>query len=189
VRLEFASRPQPTKQDLGVGRGEIGRIVSRGKHTPQLPNGLTFATKGSAGRGSFADSGVRNGREACGRSSYSGVIDVPDKTIFKRILDREIPADLIYEDDEVVAFNDVNPQAPVHVLVIPRKEIPSLAHAEDGDSELLGRMLLVVRDLAKTLGLDDGYRTVINTGRDGGQTVAHLHMHLLGQRSLNWPPG
>jgi histidine triad (HIT) family protein len=114
---------------------------------------------------------------------------VPDKTIFKRILDREIPADLIYEDDEVVAFNDVNPQAPVHVLVIPRKEIPSLAHAEDGDSELLGRMLLVVRDLAKTLGLDDGYRTVINTGRDGGQTVAHLHMHLLGQRSLNWPPG
>ncbi|HVJ86937.1 MAG TPA: histidine triad nucleotide-binding protein [Caulifigura sp.] len=111
------------------------------------------------------------------------------KTIFKRIIDREIPASLVYEDDDVLAFNDVNPQAPVHVLVIPRKEIPSIADASDEDGPLLGRLLLTIRDLAKQLGLENGYRVVVNTGSDGGQTVPHLHFHLMGKRHLTWPPG
>jgi histidine triad (HIT) family protein len=114
---------------------------------------------------------------------------VPAKTIFKRIIDREIAADVIYEDDRALAFRDVNPQAPVHVLVIPKKEIPSLAEATDEDVPLLGHLLLVVRNLAKELGLENGFRTVMNSGPDGGQTVDHLHIHLLGKRSLKWPPG
>jgi histidine triad (HIT) family protein len=111
------------------------------------------------------------------------------KTIFKRIIDKEIPASIVYEDDDVLAFQDTNPQAPVHVLVIPKKEIESIAHADDDDGPLLGRMLLRIRDLAQKLGLDKGYRVVVNIGPDGGQTVPHLHFHLLGKRPLNWPPG
>ena len=111
------------------------------------------------------------------------------KTIFKRIIDREIPADIVYDDDRCLAFRDVNPQAPVHVLIIPKKEIPSLAAAEDEDAPLLGHLLLVTRRLAKELGLENGFRTVLNSGPDGGQTVDHLHIHLLGKRSLKWPPG
>ncbi|MCA9108989.1 MAG: histidine triad nucleotide-binding protein [Planctomycetaceae bacterium] len=112
-----------------------------------------------------------------------------EKTIFKRIIDGEIPADIIFEDEQCLAFKDVHPQAPVHVLVIPRKEIPSIAHLSDEDGSLMGHLLLVVRDLAHQLGLDDGYRVVINTGENGGQTVDHLHVHLLGERYLGWPPG
>ncbi len=111
------------------------------------------------------------------------------KTIFKRIIDREIPADVIYEDDQCLAFNDVNPQAPVHVLIIPRKEISSIAQLADEDGPLMGHLLLVVRDLAAKLRLNDGFRVVVNTGEHGGQTVDHLHLHLLGQRPLSWPPG
>lgn len=111
------------------------------------------------------------------------------KTIFKRIIDGEIPADIVYDDDRCMAFRDVNPQAPVHVLVIPKKEIRSLAAAEDDDAALLGHLLLVTRRLAKELGLENGFRTVMNSGPDGGQTVDHLHIHLLGKRSLKWPPG
>ena len=111
------------------------------------------------------------------------------KTIFKRIIDREIPASIVYEDDDVLAFNDVNPQAPVHVLVIPKKEIASIAEAGDEDGALLGRLLLTIRDLAQKLGLGNGYRVVVNTGSDGGQTVPHLHFHLMGKRHLTWPPG
>ena len=111
------------------------------------------------------------------------------KTIFKRIIDREIPASIVYEDDDVLAFNDVNPQAPVHVLVIPKKEIASIAEAGDEDGALLGRLLLTIRDLAQQLGLGNGYRVVVNTGSDGGQTVPHLHFHLMGKRHLTWPPG
>lgn len=111
------------------------------------------------------------------------------KTIFKRIIDREIPAKIIHEDELCLAFHDVNPQAPTHVLVIPKKEIPSLADAEAGDGALLGHLLLTARHLAVQLGLKNGYRTVINCGRDGGQSVDHLHVHLLGGRSLAWPPG
>jgi histidine triad (HIT) family protein len=111
------------------------------------------------------------------------------KTIFKRILDKEIPADILYEDDRCIAIRDINPQAATHVLVIPRKELVSLSDAGDADAPLLGHLLLVAARLAAKLGLGNGYRTVINTGRDGGQTVDHLHVHLLGGRVMSWPPG
>ncbi|MCR9234593.1 histidine triad nucleotide-binding protein [Gimesia chilikensis] len=112
-----------------------------------------------------------------------------EKTIFKKIIDREIPADIIYEDELCLAFKDVNPQAPVHVLVIPKKEIVSISHLEPEDMELAGHLFLTVGKLAEMLGLDEGYRTIVNTGKAGGQTVDHLHLHLLGGRSLQWPPG
>lgn len=112
-----------------------------------------------------------------------------EKTIFARIIDREIPAQIIYEDDQSLAFHDIKPQAPVHVLVIPKKPIVSLAEAADEDGPLLGHLLIVLKKLAVELGLENGYRTVLNTGNDGGQEVPHLHFHLLGKRSLKWPPG
>jgi histidine triad (HIT) family protein len=111
------------------------------------------------------------------------------KTIFKRILDKEIPADVVYEDDRCLAFRDINPQAPTHVLIIPKIEIPSLADARETDVPLLGHLLIVAQKLASKLGLANGYRAVINSGRDGGQTVDHLHVHLLGGRPMKWPPG
>jgi len=111
------------------------------------------------------------------------------KTLFKRIIDKEIPADIVHEDEHCIAFRDVNPQADVHVLVIPRKEIRSLAELGDEDQELIGHLFLVVRRLAEQFGLADGYRAVINCGPAGGQTVDHLHIHLLGGRSFTWPPG
>jgi len=114
---------------------------------------------------------------------------MPAKTIFKRIIDKEIPVELIHEDDKCVAFRDVNPQAPVHVLVIPRKEISSLAQAADADAELLGHLLITARSLAPRLGLAQGYRVVINCGPDAGQSVDHLHVHVLGGRPMSWPPG
>lgn len=111
------------------------------------------------------------------------------KTIFKRIIDREIPAKILYEDELSLAFPDVSPQAPVHILVIPKKEIASLAEMEPGDAALVGHLFMVVQKVAVEQGLTDGFRTVINTGRDGGQSVNHLHIHLLGKRALGWPPG
>jgi histidine triad (HIT) family protein len=111
------------------------------------------------------------------------------KTIFKKILDKEIPADIVYEDDRCIAIRDISPKAPTHVLVIPRQEIVSLVEASDENASLLGHLLVVAARLAAQLGLTNGYRTVINCGRDGGQTVDHLHIHLLGGRPLNWPPG
>lgn len=110
-------------------------------------------------------------------------------TIFQKIIDRQIPADIVFEDDQCLAFRDVNPQAPTHVLIVPKKPIPSLAHADDVDEQVLGHLLLVARNLARDLGLPNGYRTVLNCGRDGGQSVDHLHVHLLGGRALGWPPG
>jgi histidine triad (HIT) family protein len=112
-----------------------------------------------------------------------------EKTIFQRIIDKEIPAKIIHEDDRCLAFHDVAPQAPVHVLVIPKKPITSLAALNDSDAELIAHMSLVIRNLAKQLQLDRGYRVVVNCGRDGGQSVDHLHFHLLGGRQLTWPPG
>ncbi|HEX5102260.1 MAG TPA: histidine triad nucleotide-binding protein [Pirellulaceae bacterium] len=111
------------------------------------------------------------------------------KTIFKRIIDKEIPAKIVYEDDHCLAFHDVSPQAPTHVLVIPKREIPSLAEVSAGDQALLGHLLLTVKKLASDLGLSGGYRIVINCGPDGGQSVDHLHLHLLAGRALSWPPG
>jgi len=111
------------------------------------------------------------------------------KTIFKRIIDKEIPAKLVYEDDRCLAFRDIGPQAPTHVLLIPKQEIASLAAAADSDAALLGHLLVVARKLAEQLNLASGYRVVINCGPDGGQSVDHLHLHLLGGREMKWPPG
>ena len=110
-------------------------------------------------------------------------------TIFEKIVAREIPAKIIFEDDQCLAFHDVAPQAPTHVLVIPKKPIASLDALADQDAELVAHMWVVIRDLAKKLNLDRGYRVVVNCGRDGGQSVDHLHFHLLGGRQLTWPPG
>ena len=112
-----------------------------------------------------------------------------EKTIFKKIIDKEIPAEIVYEDDLCLAFPDISPQAPVHLLIIPKEEIVSLAEVEESHQQLLGHLMLVVSKLAKLQGLDDGYRTILNTGADGGQTVFHMHIHLMGKRSLAWPPG
>ncbi|HBN77030.1 MAG TPA: histidine triad nucleotide-binding protein [Planctomycetaceae bacterium] len=111
------------------------------------------------------------------------------KTLFEKIIDREIPAEIVFEDDLCLAFRDINPQAPVHILVIPKKPIPTLAEATDDDRVLLGHLLLVLKDVALQEGLDNGFRTVLNTGPDGGQDVYHMHFHLLGKRKLTWPPG
>ena len=112
-----------------------------------------------------------------------------EKTIFKRIIDKEIPARIVYEDDRCLAFHDVNPQAPTHVLIIPKQEIPSVDAIEEADEATIGHLFVVARRLAAQLGLSGGYRTVINCGPDAGQTVDHLHVHLIGGRRLGWPPG
>lgn len=111
------------------------------------------------------------------------------ETIFSKIIDRKIPARIEYEDDRCLAFHDVAPQAPTHVLVIPKKPVPSLADLEPADEALVGHLVMVATQLAAKLGLGDGYRLVVNCGRDGGQSVDHLHVHLLGGRQLRWPPG
>ena len=111
-------------------------------------------------------------------------------TIFSKIIRREIPADIVYEDDEVLAFRDLNPQAPVHLLFIPKKPIATLNDATPDDAELLGKLMLAAKAYAKAEGFaEQGYRTVININEDGGQTVYHLHVHLLAGRRLHWPPG
>jgi histidine triad (HIT) family protein len=114
---------------------------------------------------------------------------MPEKTIFKRIIDGEIPAQILYDDDQCLAFVDISPQAPTHVIVIPKKEIPSLNEVADEDAPLVGHLIVVIRRLAAQLKLDDGYRVVVNCGPYGGQSVDHLHFHLLGGRPLKWPPG
>jgi histidine triad (HIT) family protein len=111
------------------------------------------------------------------------------ETIFSKIIRKEIPADIVYEDDLALAFRDVHPQAPVHILIIPKKPIVSVSAATDADADLLGHLLLTVKRVATQEGLEEGYRIVINTGKDGGQTVFHLHLHLLGKRAMTWPPG
>ena len=110
-------------------------------------------------------------------------------TIFEKIIAREIPAKIIWEDDDTIAFHDVNPQAPVHVLIVPKRVVPRLTEATEDDRALLGKLLLVARDIANKLDLSSGYRVVINSGPDAGESVPHLHVHLLGKRALAWPPG
>ncbi|MBD2453245.1 histidine triad nucleotide-binding protein [Nostoc sp. FACHB-87] len=110
-------------------------------------------------------------------------------TIFSKIIRREIPANIVYEDDLALAFTDVNPQAPVHILVIPKKPLAKLAEAETEDAALLGHLLLTAKHVAAEAGLTNGYRVVINTDADAGQTVFHLHLHILGGRPMAWPPG
>ncbi len=113
-----------------------------------------------------------------------------EKTLFQKIADKEIPAAIVYEDELCVAFRDVAPVAPVHVLLVPRKPLRDIAAATTEDAALLAHLMLKVGDIARDLGLEaGGFRTVMNTGADAGQTVPHLHIHLLGGRSLQWPPG
>ena len=109
--------------------------------------------------------------------------------LFCKIIDGSIPSTCVYEDEECIAFADIHPQAPAHLLVVPRKHIASHAEATSEDTPLLGHLLARVADLARQRGLTKGYRTVINTGDDGGQTVDHLHLHVLGGRHMAWPPG
>ncbi len=112
------------------------------------------------------------------------------KTIFKMIIDGEIPANIIYQDDLCLAFHDVSPQAPTHVLLIPKKEVVNVAGLTEDDSSLAGHLLLTAGRIARELGIEEsGYRVVANCGRDGGQSVDHLHLHILGGRPLQWPPG
>ncbi len=112
------------------------------------------------------------------------------KTLFQKIIDREIPASIVFEDDLVCAFKDINPGAPTHILIVPKKPIPRIAQATAEDQQLLGHIILKAAELAAKVGLaENGYRLVINNGRDAGESVPHLHLHILGGRSLQWPPG
>ena len=111
------------------------------------------------------------------------------ETIFAKIIRREIPADIVYEDDRCLAFRDVNPQAPVHVLVIPKQPIARLVDAEDNDEALLGHLMLTANKVAAEEGIGDAFRVVVNNGAGVGQSVFHLHLHVLGGRSFTWPPG
>lgn len=111
-------------------------------------------------------------------------------TIFSKIISKEIPADIVYEDDDVLAFKDINPQAPVHILVIPKKEIETINHAQQEDEALLGKIILTAKNIAKEMGFsEDGYRLVFNCNKQGGQEVYHIHLHILAGRQMKWPPG
>jgi histidine triad (HIT) family protein len=113
-----------------------------------------------------------------------------DKTLFEKICDKEIPATIVFEDERCVAFRDISPQAPIHILVVPRKPVIRVGLAESGDEALLGHLLLTAAQVARSEGIaDTGYRLIINNGPDGGEAVPHLHVHLLGGRQLGWPPG
>ena len=111
------------------------------------------------------------------------------ETIFQKIINKQIPADILYEDDKCLAFRDLNPQAPVHILIIPKKSIAKLVDFRDDDKTLLGHLMIVAKKIAKDQGIDDAFRLVINNGAGAGQTVFHLHLHLLGGRPFSWPPG
>jgi histidine triad (HIT) family protein len=110
-------------------------------------------------------------------------------TLFEKIINREIPADIVYEDEHCLAFRDINPAAPVHILVIPKKHIPMLVDTTDSDNTLLGQLLLAASNIARQEGYGDAFRLVINNGADAGQSVFHLHVHILAGRSFGWPPG
>ncbi len=115
--------------------------------------------------------------------------DAPQETIFSKIIKREIPADIVYEDDACLAFKDINPQAPVHLLIIPKKAIATINDIEPEDREVVGQLFCIARQLAKEMGFaDDGYRVVMNCNGHGGQDVYHIHLHLLAGKPLGWPP-
>ena len=112
-----------------------------------------------------------------------------EKTLFAKIIDRELPADIVYEDDQALAFRDIHPAAPTHILIIPKKAIAQVEHMSAEDAPLFGHLVWVATQVARQLNLEDGYRLVMNNGRQGGQSVFHVHLHLLGGRALAWPPG
>ncbi len=112
------------------------------------------------------------------------------KTLFERIIDREIEADIVWENERIIAFNDISPQAPTHILIVPKKVISSLNELEEEDRDLIGEMFIVAKNIAEEKGISkNGYRTIFNTNDYGGQTVYHLHLHLIGGRKMTWPPG
>ena len=111
------------------------------------------------------------------------------QTLFEKIINKEIPADILYEDDISIVIKDISPQAPTHLLIIPKKVIPKLSDATKEDQEILGHLMLVAGRIADDLGLDETFRLVVNNGTKAGQSVFHLHLHLLSGRNLNWPPG
>ncbi len=112
------------------------------------------------------------------------------ETIFSKIIDKSLPADIVFENDEVLAFRDISPQAPTHILIIPKKQIPTVNDIQVDDAALIGKLFLAAKEIAKKEGLsEDGYRLVVNCQEGAGQTVFHLHVHLIGGRPLNWPPG
>lgn len=111
-------------------------------------------------------------------------------TIFAKIINKEIPANIVYEDDDFLAFNDINPQAPVHILIIPKKEIKTVNDISSSDAIIVGKLFLIAKKIAKQMSIDkDGYRLVMNCNEYGGQSVYHIHLHLIGGRKLSWPPG
>ena len=110
-------------------------------------------------------------------------------TLFEKIINKEIPAEIIYEDEIAIVIKDINPQAPTHLLIIPKKVIPKLSDSSDDDKNVLGHLMLIARDISYELGLDETFRLVVNNGAKAGQSVFHLHIHLLSGRQLNWPPG
>ena len=124
-----------------------------------------------------------------GASSDVKLLLVAEKTLFQKIMDREEPGDILYEDDRCVALRDINPQAPTHVLIVPRKPIPTLDALTEDDEALVGHLFLIAQKVAAEEGLSDGYRTVFNNGPDARQTVDHIHLHLIGGREMSWPPG
>jgi len=112
------------------------------------------------------------------------------ESIFSKIINREIPSEIVYEDNEVIAINDINPQAPVHILIIPKKEIPTLNDLDENDAHLIGKIFIIAKELANKNGISkEGYRLVVNCNKNAGQTVFHIHFHLLGGRVFGWPPG
>ena len=111
-------------------------------------------------------------------------------TIFTKIINKEIPADIVFEDDEVLAFKDIDPKAPIHILIIPKKEIPTINDLKEEEDKLIGKIIRKARDIAEEQGIsEDGYRLVFNCNKNGGQAVYHIHCHLLGGRTMQWPPG
>ena len=111
------------------------------------------------------------------------------ETIFQKIIDKELPADIVYEDESCLAFKDINPVAPIHILIIPKKRIEKISDSNTEDKELLGHLFLVAGNIARDLGIEDAFRLVVNNGAGAQQTVFHLHIHLIAGRELNWPPG
>jgi len=122
------------------------------------------------------------------RSNLEEVGDLTD-CLFCKIANKELPSEIVYEDDDVLAFRDIKPQAPVHVLIIPKRHIASLSDLTEDDKDAMGHLMFVASKLAGDLGIGEGFRVVVNCGKDAGQSVFHIHMHLLGGRSLGWPPG
>lgn len=139
--------------------------------------------------GALFKNSLRSGALSINEGHLSLIARQSSGTIFDKILDGSIPADIVHEDDLSLSFRDVAPQAPVHILTIPKKRIAMLSDAEPGDSALLGHLLKVCQTVAENEKLDNGYRIVINNGKEGAQSVYHLHVHLLGGRQMNWPPG